>query len=162
MRTPWKPNVTVAAIVEQDGRFLFVEEQTEHGLRLNQPAGHLEFGESLLQAVTRETLEETRHDFTPRALVGVYLMPTRMSAEAVTYLRFAFAGDLGTEHPERSLDTGIVRPLWLNRSDLIARRADWRSPLLLRCVDDYLVGHRGDLNLLSAHWPDTATDTPTP
>jgi ADP-ribose pyrophosphatase YjhB (NUDIX family) len=154
MSSIWKPHVTVAALVEREGRFLFVEEQTEHGLRLNQPAGHLEFGESLTEAVVRETLEETRYEFTPEALVGVYLMPTRMQSDAITYLRFSFAGRLGQELTERQLDTGIVRTLWLSRDELQARRADWRSPLLLQCVDDYLAGRRASLDLLSAYWPE--------
>jgi ADP-ribose pyrophosphatase YjhB (NUDIX family) len=149
----WKPHVTVAAVIERNGQFLFVEEETPDGLRFNQPAGHLEFGESLVDGVIRETLEETRHDFTPSALLGVYLMPTRMDREAVTYLRFAFTGTLGQEHLERTLDSGIVTTRWLSRADLIERRAAWRSPLLLNCVDDYLAGHRIPLDRLHAVWP---------
>jgi len=145
---PWKPNVTVAAVIERAGRFLLVEEQTSDGLRLNQPAGHLEFGESLLQAVVRETLEETRCDFTPEALVGLYLMPTGVDARAPTYLRVAFCGRLGREHAERSLDEGIERTLWLDAAGIAAQRARLRSPLVLRCVEDYLGGRRADLALL--------------
>ena len=152
--TVWKPHVTVAAVIERHGRFLFVEEHTPDGLRLNQPAGHLEFGESLAAGAIRETLEETRHDFEPTALLGVYLMPTRMDATAITYLRFAFTGRLGAEHPEHALDTGIIATVWLSRDELIARREHWRSPLLLTCVDDYLAGHRIALDRLHAVWPD--------
>jgi 8-oxo-dGTP pyrophosphatase MutT (NUDIX family) len=148
MSQPWRPNVTVAAIVERAGRFLLVEERTATGLRINQPAGHLEFGESLVQAVVREALEETRHDFLPSALVGVYLLPTADDAAAVTYLRVAFAGELGAEHPERKLDEGIERVLWLTRDEIAQRQASLRSPLVLRCVDDYLCGRRAPLELL--------------
>jgi ADP-ribose pyrophosphatase YjhB (NUDIX family) len=144
----WKPNVTVAAVVERDGRFLLVEEHTADGLRINQPAGHLEFGESLVQAVVRETLEETRYEFTPQALIGVYLMPTANHADAITYLRLAFAGNLGAEHLERTLDAGIVRTLWLTREQIVERGARLRSALVLRCVDDYLAGRHTGLELL--------------
>jgi len=144
----WKPSVTVAAVVERDGRFLLVEEATNSGMRINQPAGHLEFGESLVQAVIRETLEETAHDFVPTALLGVYLMPTGTRADEVTYLRVAFTGELGNLHTERALDEGIVRTLWLRREEISARATDLRSPLVLRCVDDYRAGRRAPLDLL--------------
>ena len=144
----WKPSVTVAAIVERDGRFLLVEENTSQGLRINQPAGHLEFGESLEQAVIRETLEETAHDFRPTALLGLYLLNTGQQASQATYLRVAFAGELGDEHPHRVLDTGIIRTLWLTREQVCERADTLRSPLVLRCIDDYLAGQRGGLDLL--------------
>ena len=146
----WRPSVTVAAIVERDRRFLLVEENTPQGLRINQPAGHLEFGESLAEAVIREALEETAHDFRPTALLGLYLLPTGAAATDTTYLRIAFIGELGAEHPHRVLDVGIIRTMWLTR-DQIAERADaLRSPLVLRCVDDYLAGKHASLDLL--HW----------
>jgi 8-oxo-dGTP pyrophosphatase MutT (NUDIX family) len=165
MQQVWKPSVTVAAIIEQGGRFLLVEENTSQGLRINQPAGHLEFGESLQQAVIRETLEETAHDFRPTALLGLYLLPTGASAASTTYLRVAFVGELGPEHPHRVLDTGIIRTLWLTREQIAERSAALRSPLVLRCVDDYLAGRRAGLELLSWHPAEAAAvpgETPAP
>ncbi len=146
---PWKPNVTVAAVVERDGAFLLVEEQTAHGIRYNQPAGHLEPGESLLAAVIRETLEETAWCFTPTALLGVYQYPH--PGDGVTYLRFAFTGDLTAHQPERGLDAGILRALWLSPDAIRANRAQHRSPLVLQCIDDYLSGRRHPLHLLHHH-----------
>ncbi len=145
----WKPNVTVAAVIERNGEFLLVEEQTAQGIRYNQPAGHLEPGESLLAAVTRETLEETAWQFKPTALLGIYQY--RSDADAVTYLRFAFTGELTAHEPDRALDTGILRALWLSPTAIRARRAQHRSPLLLECVTDYLDGCRYPLTLLHHH-----------
>jgi len=142
----WKPNVTVAAIAERDGKFLLVEEQTEKGLMLNQPAGHLEPGESLVAGAARETLEETAHEFRPQHLVGIYSW--RHPERGITYLRFAFSGTLGTLHPERQLDTGIVRTLWLSPEEIRASRQRHRSPLVLRCVEDHLRGMRTSLDVL--------------
>lgn len=142
----WKPNVTVAAVVERDGTFLLVEEQTADGVRYNQPAGHLEAGESLLDAVIRETLEESAWRFTPAALVGVYQY--HQAASGITYLRFAFTGELTDHDASRKLDTGIVRALWMPVAEIRACRAKHRSPLLMQCVDDYLAGRRHPLNLL--------------
>ncbi len=123
----WKPSVTVAAVVERDGRFLLVEEETREGLRLNQPAGHLDPGESLLQAVVREALEETAHHVEPIACVGVYMgrSPGEASATDVTYMRFAFACRAIAADRERVLDAGIVRALWLSADEIrgAARRA---------------------------------------
>lgn len=145
---PWKPAATVAAIVERHGRFLMVEEQTRDGLRLNQPAGHLEPGESLAAACARETLEETAHAFEPTALVGVYLWPVTDAPAAPAYLRFAFCGALGQAQAGRALDQGIVRTLWLTADELAASSARHRNPLVLRCVRDYLAGRRHPLDLL--------------
>ena len=146
----WKPNVTVAALIERDGRFLLVEEETSDGLLLNNPAGHLDPGESPLQGVVREALEETTHTFTPEALVGVYLSRFQREAtgEDITYLRFAFCGELGEAVAGRRLDTGIVRTLWLTADEIRACPERHRSPLLLRCLEDYLAGQRFPLTLV--------------
>lgn len=145
---PWKPNVTVAAVVESNGGFLLVEEQTADGLRYNQPAGHLEEGESLLDAVIRETLEESARHFTPTALVGIYQY--RKPASPVTYLRFAFTGEVSAPE-DRPLDTGILRALWMPATDIRACRERHRSPLLMQCVEDYIAGRRYPLQLLHHH-----------
>jgi phosphatase NudJ len=152
MQTRWKPNVTVAAVVEQDGRFLLVEEETSQGLRLNNPAGHLEPFESPQQACTREVLEETAHAFTPTALVGVYLSRfQRPSGEDITYLRLAFCGELGAHDPRRPLDDGIVRTVWMTADEIRACAPRHRSPLLLRCLEDYLAGARHPLSAVHTH-----------
>ena len=150
MPNRWKPNVTVAALIERDGHFLLVEEDTADGLRLNNPAGHLDPGESPIQACIREVLEETAHDFTPTAVVGVYLNRFRRTrtGDDITYLRFAFAGQLGTHHGWRALDEGIVRTVWMTPEEIRATRERHRSPLLLRCLEDYLAGQRFSLNLV--------------
>ncbi|XZG71103.1 NUDIX hydrolase [Chitinibacteraceae bacterium HSL-7] len=142
----WKPNTTVAAIIERDGRFLIVEERILGELKLNQPAGHVERGESIIAACERETLEETAHAFTPTALVGIYQWS--VPGTDLTYLRYAFCGELGTYYPDRTLDEGIERAVWLTRDELVARTAQHRSPLILACVDDYLAGRRYPLALL--------------
>jgi 8-oxo-dGTP pyrophosphatase MutT (NUDIX family) len=148
----WKPNVTVAAVVERDGRFLMVEEHTPDGLRLNQPAGHLDPAESLEQAVVRETLEETGQRVQAMACTGVYLSRYRHAAQAidVTYLRFAFACRW-LAHEDRALDHGIVRALWLTPEEIRARAAEHRSPQVQRSVDDHLAGRRYPLDLIHTH-----------
>jgi 8-oxo-dGTP pyrophosphatase MutT (NUDIX family) len=146
----WKPNVTVAAVIEQDGRFLLVEEHTKAGLRLNTPAGHLDPGESPAEGCARETLEETAHHFTPTALVGIY-MARFLGEEDVTYMRFAFAGTLSAFEPGRPLDEGIVRTLWMTADEIRSSVARHRSPLLLQCVEDYLAGQRYSLGLIHTH-----------
>jgi ADP-ribose pyrophosphatase YjhB (NUDIX family) len=140
----WKPSVTVAAIIEKDGRFLLVEEHTTDGLRLNNPAGHLERGESPAEGCVREVLEETAHAFTPRSLVGVYLT----KAQDVTYLRFAFCGDVGAHDPRLVLDEGIVRTVWMTADEIRASVHRHRSPVILRCMEDYLAGDRYPLDLI--------------
>ena len=158
MKPRWKPNVTVAAIIEQNGKFLLVEEQTENGLMLNNPAGHLDEGESLIQACVRETLEETAHVFTPTALVGIYQtrkplaadQATNPPSERITYLRFAFRGLLGAAVAGRTLDQGILRTLWMSPAEIRASRDRHRSPLLVACVEDHLAGRSYPLALLNA------------
>ena len=113
----WKPDVTVAAVAERDGRFLFVEERASGRVVVNQPAGHLEDGETFLEAVIRETLEETAWQFQPTAVVGVYVW--RPEHQSKTFLRIAFAGELGDHDPARPLDTGILRTRWLSRNELV-------------------------------------------
>lgn len=144
MRIRWKPSVTVAAIIERDGRYLLVEEHTPEGLRLNNPAGHLDPGEGPVQACAREVLEETAYRFTPTALLGVYLSRFQRPAtgEDITYLRLAFTGTLGEAEPGRALDEGIVRTLWLTLEEVRASRARHRSPLVLRCIEDHAAGRR--------------------
>jgi 8-oxo-dGTP pyrophosphatase MutT (NUDIX family) len=143
---PWKPNLTVAAIVEREGKFLLVEEHTDAGLRLNQPAGHVDAGESIITACARETLEETAWHFSPRHLTGIYQWPRPNSD--ITYLRFAFCGELGAHEPARTLDTGIVRALWLTPAELADCREKHRSPLVWQCLEDYLAGRRWPLDLI--------------
>jgi 8-oxo-dGTP pyrophosphatase MutT (NUDIX family) len=148
----WAPHVTVAAIVERDGRFLVVEEHTSDGLRINQPAGHLEAGETLVDAVVRETLEETAHPFMPEALVGVYMAHFgKAGDDGATYLRFTFCGASGAALADRSLDADIVRALWLTADELRACRERHRTPLVMRCVDDYLAGRRFPLDFVHTH-----------
>ena len=142
----WKPNVTVAAVVQRDGKFLLVEEETEAGLAFNQPAGHLEEGESLVDAVVREALEETAYHFKPTHLVGIYNW--KHPAKDVTYLRFAFAGELRGWEVDRKLDEGIVGARWLTLDEVKATQARHRSPLILRCCEDLLAGKRYPLDLL--------------
>jgi 8-oxo-dGTP pyrophosphatase MutT (NUDIX family) len=150
----WKPSATVAAIIEQNGKFLLVEEHTPEGLRLNNPAGHLDEGESLVVACAREALEETMHPFTPTHLLGVYMSRFQrpasagQAAEDITYLRFAFCGMLGALQAGRSLDTGIVRTLWLSPDELRASSAHHRSPLVIQCMEDHLRGQRYPLSLI--------------
>ncbi|HSQ04243.1 MAG TPA: NUDIX hydrolase [Burkholderiales bacterium] len=142
----WKPHVTVAAVAQRDGRFLVVEEETDDGLRFNQPAGHLDPGESLADAAIRETFEETAYRFRPTALLGVYQF--HHAASDTTYLRFAFAGTIAGHDPQRVLDHGIIRAVWLTPDELRASVARHRTPLVIRCIEDYLAGRRYPLDLL--------------
>lgn len=138
--------MTVAALIERAGQFLMVEEETDDGLRLNQPAGHLDEGESLVAACTRETLEETAWGFTPTALVGIYQWPRPQ--RDITYLRFAFAGILGVHDAHRTLDQGIIRAVWMTPEEIQATQARHRSPLIWQCVTDYLHGQRFPLEII--------------
>lgn len=146
----WKPHVTVAAVIEQGGKFLLVEEHTSDGLKLNNPAGHLEPGETPAQGCAREVLEEAAWDFEPESLVGIYLnrFTKTRTGEDVTYLRLAFCGRLLAHHDWRALDTGIVRALWMSADDIRACRERHRSPLLLKSLEDYLAGQRYPVALL--------------
>jgi 8-oxo-dGTP pyrophosphatase MutT (NUDIX family) len=145
----WKPSVTVAAVIERDGRFLFVEERIDGRLVLNQPAGHLDPGESLVAACRREVMEETAHHFEPAGLIGVYRW--RYAPKDVTFLRFCFFGAPGTDE-QRPLDKEIVRLHWLTPEELKKRGAEHRSPLVQKCVDDYLAGRRFPLELFPAEF----------
>lgn len=151
MDNRWRPSVTVAAVIERDGRFLLVEEETSAGgLRLNNPAGHLDPGESPAEGCARETLEETAWHFEPTHLLGVYMsrFQKQSNGEDITYLRFAFTGQLGAHEPGRKLDQGIVRTLWMTADEIRANQHRLRSPLVLRCVEDYLAGVRYPLDAL--------------
>lgn len=143
----WTPHVTVAAIAERQGALLFVEEAIGGRLVLNQPAGHWEEDESLTDAVQREVLEETGYAFLPQALVGIYRwdVPDR----DLTYLRFVFAGQVGLSPVRETLDRNILRTLWLSPEELQTEHARLRTPMVLRCVQDYLAGRRFPLELLS-------------
>ena len=150
----WKPHVTVAAVAQRHGQFLFVEERVGGELVINQPAGHLEPGENLIEAVVRETLEETAWRFEPEALVGIYLW--RQPQNGSTFLRFSFAGRVSGHDTSLDLDDGIERALWLTRDQLISQQPRLRSPMVLRGVDDFLAGQRIPLAVLESL--DLATD----
>ena len=142
-----RPAVTVATIVERDGRFLLIEEETRYGLRLNQPAGHVEAGESIVTAAARETLEEAAWRVDPTARVGVYQWESPDSGMA--FVRFTFAANPRRHEPNRPLDTGIVRALWLSYDDIAARRDLHRNPLVLQSLDDYRAGTRWPLGVIA-------------
>jgi 8-oxo-dGTP pyrophosphatase MutT (NUDIX family) len=144
---PLNPEVTVAAVVMRDGRFLLVEERIQGRLVLNQPAGHLEDRETLIEAAVREAREETAWRFHPEALVGTYLW--RNPANGRSFLRFAFCGEVDDHQPQQPLDTGIVRALWLSPAELEAQPARLRSPLVMRCIEDFLQGRRQPLDSVS-------------
>jgi ADP-ribose pyrophosphatase YjhB (NUDIX family) len=146
-----RPSVTVAAVIERGGQFLLVEEEDEGRIVYNQPAGHLELNESLVEGCAREVLEESAWHFKPRELVGIYRWRKPDASAGVTYLRFAFCGELGRHEAGRKLDTGIVRAAWLRPEEIRASRERHRSPLVLRCVEDYLAGRRYPLGILTEH-----------
>lgn len=151
-REIWKPHVVVAAVIERDGQFLLVEEQTDAGIRFNQPAGHLEDGETLLDAVRREVFEETAHHFEPESLLGVYRWRHPDKPQR-TYLRFAFSGRVTGFDPAATLDEGILRALWMSTEEIESQRHRHRSPLLLDCIRDYERGRRFPLDMLT-DYPD--------
>ena len=142
----WKPNTVVATIVERDGRFLFVEEEADGRAVFNQPAGHLDDGETLLDAAKRETLEESAWHVEPTDLVGIYLVAP--PGTTITYLRFCFRARALSHDATRKLDKEIIRAVWLTREELVAEQARHRSPLVLRCVDDAIAGHRYPLSMI--------------
>jgi len=148
----WKPNVTVAAIAEQDNYFLVVEEDANSHIVFNQPAGHLEKNETLISAVKREVLEETAWDFEPESIVGIYMYPDLHSD--IIYLRVCFYGKCKKQYPEKKLDDGIIRALWLSRKELENNKDKMRSPMVLNCIDDYLAGKNYPLDLLNHYLPD--------
>jgi 8-oxo-dGTP pyrophosphatase MutT (NUDIX family) len=156
----WKPDVTVAAVIERDGRFLLVEERIRGKLVLNQPAGHLEDGESLPQAVQRETLEETAWRFVPDSLIGVYLW---RSTRGHTTLRFAFTGKVSDFDPARILDPPVIATHWLTLEEIRARSAQLRTVLVTHCIEDFLAGRRQPLDALGSEvvWQDP-TARPAP
>lgn len=143
----WKPHVTVAAIIEEAGKFLMVEELSEGELVINQPAGHLDPDESLIDAVIRETREETAWTFRPDHITGIYLW--KHEATQRTYLRVSFCGEHLQHDPEQVLDEGIVRAVWLDREELLAQQHRLRSPLVMHCIDDYLAQQRYPLDMLN-------------
>ena len=157
MNTRWKPSVTVAAVIAQDfdgiQKFLLVEEETRDGLRLNNPAGHLDPSESPSHGCARETLEETAYHFTPTAIVGVYFSRFEPAHPEgildITYLRVAFCGELGAHVAGQALDVGIVRTVWMTADEIRASTHLHRSPLLLLCMEDYLAGRRYPLDMIT-------------
>ena len=146
MQDIWKPHATVAAVIEQDGLFLMVEELIKGKPVYNQPAGHLDPDESLIEAAVRETKEETAWAFNPEYITGIYRWPQPGTNR--TFLRIAFTGSCSDHIPEQSLDDGIIRAVWLSREELAAKPEKLRSPMVLRCIDDYLQGSRYPLDLL--------------
>jgi 8-oxo-dGTP pyrophosphatase MutT (NUDIX family) len=143
----WMPHATVAAIVEDQGKFLLVEEETDRGNRYNQPAGHLEDNECLLAAVVRETMEETAYTFHPEALLGIYHWKHEHNDS--TYLRFAYIGRVSHHQPTQALDEGIVRSVWMTVEEMREQAMLMRSPQVLKCVEDYLAGKRYPLEVIT-------------
>jgi ADP-ribose pyrophosphatase YjhB (NUDIX family) len=143
----WKPNVTVAAVAVQDDRFLIVEENSKGHIVFNQPAGHLEQNETLIDAVKREVLEETAWSFKPDCIVGIYLYTN--PREDITYLRICFAGVCTQHFPGKELDAEILRAVWLTKDELESRKDRMRSDMVLRCINDYISGHQYPLQILN-------------
>jgi NADH pyrophosphatase NudC (nudix superfamily) len=144
----WKPHVTVAAIIENQQRFLLVEEQVSSGLAFNQPAGHLEEGETLINAVKREVMEETAWQFEPEKIISIQLW--RKNLQADSFLRVCFSGKVHSHNATQSLDDGIIQTHWLTRNEVAAKIALLRSPLVLESIDDYIKGHFHPLSLLKS------------
>ena len=148
----FSPHITVACVVEKDGKFLFVRELSQGREVLNQPAGHVEFGETLEQAAYRETLEESAWQVDVTALVGWYIFQPYRGAGV--YYRACFAARPVLHDPQQKLDTGIIDTEWLTPAELAERHQDHRSPLVSRCLDDYINGRRLPLDSIYQHpWP---------
>ena len=143
----WRPDLAAAAIIQRNDRFLIVEERIRGNLLLNQPAGHVDDGESIIDAVIRETLEETAWHFVPRALLGIYLWRNPDNGHSI--LRVAITGEVTGYEPARELDKPVVAAHWMERAALVAQSHRLRSPLVMRCIDDFLAGHRHDLSALN-------------
>jgi 8-oxo-dGTP pyrophosphatase MutT (NUDIX family) len=143
----WKPHTTVASLCERDGKYLLVREKIAGRIVFNQPAGHLDPGESLIEAVIRETLEETRYCFTPKMLLGVYRYSPQPSGNE-TYIRFLFRGDTG-ERLEGELDQGIIAAEWLSYGEVLACQAQHRSPMVMQSIEDFRTGRGYPLDLIS-------------
>jgi ADP-ribose pyrophosphatase YjhB (NUDIX family) len=143
----WMPHATVAAIIEDNGKFLLVEETTDRGNRFNQPAGHLEDNETLLEAVIRETLEESAYAFKPESLLGIYHW--KHEHNDTTYLRFAFIGSVSNHQPELALDEGIVRTVWMTAEEILSNAKLMRSPQVITCIKDYLSGQTFPLSVVT-------------
>ena len=164
----WKPSVTVAAVIEKDGRYLMIEEMTRDGLRINTPAGGLEPGESPLAGAMREALEETACHFTPEALLGVYVArnPDSDRGPGITYMRFAFCGTASDPVPGQTLDSPVVRTLWMTVDEVAAAKDRLRGPLVLQCIEDHRAGRRLPLDAIYTHpsvaSPDAGTVTSEP
>ena len=164
----WKPSVTVAAVIEKDGRYLMIEEMTRDGLRINNPAGGLEPGESPIAGAMREALEETACHFTPEAFLGVYVArnPDSERGPGVTYMRFAFCGTASDPVPGRTLDSPVVRTLWMTADEIAAARDRLRGPLVLQCIEDHRAGRRLPLDAIFTHpsvaAPEAGTATAEP
>ena len=143
----WMPHATVAAIVEDNGKFLLVEESTDRGNRFNQPAGHLEDNETLIEAVIRETLEETAYRFQPESLLGIYHW--KHEHNDTTYLRFAYIGSVSHHQPDLVLDDGILRAVWMTVEEMRKHASLMRSPQVLTCIEDYLSGKKFPLDVVT-------------
>ena len=142
----WKPHTTVAAIIERDNKFLMVEEAINGEHVFNQPAGHLDPDESLIDAVIRETQEESAWQFIPQAITGIYLW--KHPDNGKSFLRVAFCGTCQNHDPEQRLDDGILHAVWKSRDELILQQDKLRSPMVINCIDDYLAGKRYPLDML--------------
>ena len=153
-----RPDLTVAAVVERNGQFLLVEERVDNSMVFNQPAGHVERGEDLIAAAIRETLEETAWTFVPHALTGIYLW--EQPEKQRSFLRFTFCGEVTSHDTQRRLDRGIERAVWMDRAHIVSRSSRLRSPMVMRCVDDYLEGRRYPLDIVQHMLRDLTTAAP--